>query len=146
MSNDVEVPAAQSTVSLLTDILGDLQRLVEQQFLLTRREIEQELRERMSAAITFVSGVGLLLVAAIMACLMLVHLMHWAGSPPGSDPGWLPLWGCYGTVAIAFSLTGAILFQVGWTNFKAVKSFKNPITEILQEPGQWTNQPTNQPT
>ena len=51
MSNGVQVPAEQSTVSLLTDILGDLQRLVEQQFLLTRREIEQELRERMSGNI-----------------------------------------------------------------------------------------------
>ena len=50
MSTVVESPPEQTTASLVNGILSDLHRLVEQQFQLTRHEIEDELRRRAAAA------------------------------------------------------------------------------------------------
>ena len=46
MSTDIANQTQPSTASLVSGILGDLTQLVEQQLLLTRREIEQEIRDR----------------------------------------------------------------------------------------------------
>src|SRR5580704_12187161 len=85
----------QTAASLLSGILGDLQHLVEQQFQLTRREIEDEIRQRAIAAAIFALGVTVLLVGAIVFCFGLAHLLHWATSPRGTDPAGLPLWVCH---------------------------------------------------
>ena len=85
----------QTAASLLSGILSDLQHLVEQQFQLTRREIEDEIRQRAIAAAVFALGVTILFLGAIVFCVGLVHLLHWAALPGGTDPAWLPLWACY---------------------------------------------------
>ena len=142
MSTDViDDPAKQTATSLLTGILADLQHLVEQQFQLTRREIEQELHQRAAAGALFGAGIGLLSLGVIVLCLAAVHLLHWVASPPGSDPAWLPLGACHAAVAAVFVVIGGILAQVGRVRFKSIKSFHNPVTEILQEPHQWTTPP-----
>ena len=140
-SIDLENPPEQSAASLVSGILGDLQHLVEQQFQLTRREIEQELRLRAAAAAVFGVGLGVFFLDAIVLCMTLAHLLHWVASPPGTDPAALPLWACYGVVAVVLVIIGGILTCVGRARFSAVEPFKNPITEILQEPVPWTTTP-----
>jgi hypothetical protein len=133
MSTDVEAPPEQTVASLMCGILSDLQTLVEQQFQLTRREIEDELRQRASAAAVFVLGSGVLLVDAIALSLTLAHWMHWMASPPGTDPAWLPLWACHAVMTGVLALIGAILVQMGRARFRSVAPCQNPATEILQE-------------
>lgn len=133
MSSDVQAPTEQTAASLVGGILGDLQRLVEQQFELTRQEIEEEVRLRVAAAAIFSVGVGLFALGAVEFCLALAHLLHWATSAAGTDTAWLPLWGCHAVVAVVFVVLGGILAQVGRAKFMSVQSFHNPITEILQE-------------
>ena len=133
MSTEVEYPPEQTAASLVSGILGDLQRLVEQQFQLTRREIEEELRQRVAAAAVFGLGVGILFLDAIVLCLTAAHLLHWVASPPGTDPAWLPLWACHTVVALVLTVSGGILAQVGRARFRSVTPFQNPVTEILQE-------------
>lgn len=133
MSTEVEYPPEQTAASLVSGILGDLQRLVEQQFQLTRREIEEELRQRVAAAAVFGLGVGILFLGAIVLCLTAAHLLHWVASPPGTDPAWLPLWACHTVVAAVLAVSGGILAQVGRAMFRSVTPFQNPVTEILQE-------------
>ena len=137
----VEVPPEQTAASLLSGILGDLQHLVEQQFQLTRREIEVELRQRAAAAAVFGVGMGVFFLDAIVLCLTAAHLLHWVASPPGTDPAAFPLWACYAVVAAVLVVIGGILVQVGRARFSSVEPFKNPITEILQEPVPWTTPP-----
>ena len=133
MSIDIEAPPEQTAASLVNGILGDLQDLVEQQFQLTRREIEVELRKCAAAAAVFGLGVAILLLAAIALCLTLSHLLHWMASPPGTDPAWLPLWACHAVVAAVFGISGGILTQVGRAKFRAVDPYQNPATEMMQE-------------
>ena len=131
MSTDVEVPPVQTAASLVSGILGDLQHLVEQQFQLTRREVEEELRQRAAAAAVFAVGMGVFFLDAIILCLTLVHLLHWATSPPGTDPAWFPLWACYAVVAAVLVVIGGILTQVGRVRFRTINPYQNPATEIL---------------
>ena len=133
MLTDVEYPPEQTTASLVTGILGDLQHLVDQQFQLTRREIEVELRQRAEASAVVGVGAGVLLLAAVSLCLSLSHLLHWMASPIGTDPAWFPLWACHAVVAAVLAVIGVSVACVGRTKFKSIESFHNPLTEILQE-------------
>ena len=141
MSVYVKDPPDQSTASLVTGILSDLQHLVEQQFRLTRREIEQEIRQRAIAAAVVGCGVVSMILAAVVLCQTLVHLLHWLTLPSGTDPAGLPLWGCHAVVAAALVVIGGVLALVGKARLSAVQSFQNPATELLQEPVPWTTPP-----
>ena len=133
MSTDVERPPEQTAAALLSGILGDLQQLVEQQFELTRREIEEELRLRATAATAFGLGIGVMFLDAIVLCMTLAHLMHWMASPPGTDPAVIPLWACYGVVAAVLVVIGGSMTLVARSRFRSVVPFQNPMTEIVQE-------------
>lgn len=137
MSTDIEDPVEQTAASLVSGILGDLQHLVEQQFQLTRREIEVELRQRAAAAAVFGLGMGVCFLGMIVLCLTLVHLLHWVALPPGTDPAWLPLWACHAVVAAGLILLGVILGVVGHAKGNSILPTQNPITEISQEPVSW---------
>ncbi len=133
MLTDIEYPPEQTAASLVSGILGDLQHLVDQQFQLTRREIEVELRQRAEATAVFGVGVGFLFLAAISLCLTFSQLLHWVASPTGTDPAWFPLWACHAVVAAVLAVIGGLFAVVGRTKFKSIVPFHNPITEILQE-------------
>ncbi len=126
-------PPDQTAASLLSGILGDLQHLVEQQFQLTRREIEDEIRQRAIAAAVCGGGAVALFLSAVVFSLGLVHLLHWATLPRGTDPAWLPLWVCYALVAAVLAVAGGSVLQIGRVKFSSIDSFQNPLTELLQE-------------
>lgn len=133
MLTDVDYPPEQTTASLVSGILGDLQQLVDQQLQLTRREIEMELRQRAEAAAVFGLGTGVLFLAAVFLCLSLSHLLHWLASPIGTDPASFPLWACHAVVAAVLAIIGVIVACVGRTKFKSIVPFQNSTTEFLQE-------------
>ena len=133
MSTDVDDPPDQTAASLVSGILGDLQILVEQQFQLTRREIEAELRRRAMAAAVLALSAGVLFVSAIVSCIGVADLLHWMASPTGTDPAWFPLWACHALVAAVLAALGGILAQIGLVRFRAIDSSTNPVTELIQE-------------
>jgi hypothetical protein len=133
VSTDVKDPPDQTAASLVSGILGDLQHLVEQQFQLTRREIEDEIRKRTRAAVVLVLGVTVVFLGAIVFCLGVAHLLYWAALPSGSDSAWLPLWACYGVVAAVLAVIGGFVAHVGQAGFRVVTPHHNPVTELLQE-------------
>ena len=133
MLNDLEDPPVQSAASLVSGILGDLQQLVDQQFQLTRREIEVELRQRAEAASVFGIGVGILFLAVGALSLTLSHLLHWMASPPATDPAWLPLWACYAVVTVLLAVIGVIVTRAGRARFSSSAPFPNSATDIMQE-------------
>ena len=131
---DVENPPEQTTASLVSGIFGDLKHLVEQQFELTRQEIEVGLRQRAKAAAVFGVGVGILVLAAASLCLTLSHFLHWMASPPGTDPAWLPLWACHAVVAAMLAICGGIVASVGRAKFRSIEPLTSSDTDLLQEP------------
>ena len=139
-TNLIEDPSKQSTAALLTGILGDVQRLVAQQFQLTRREITDELQQRAAAGAVFGAGMGAVGLGLVFVTLAVVHVLHWATSPPGTDAAGLPLWACHAVVAAVLVIAGGIAAQIGKSRFQAVKSFHSP-TEIFEEPHPWMTHP-----
>ena len=133
MSTDVEYLPEQTTASLVNGILCDLQRLVEQQFELTRQEIEEGLRRRAAAAAVFGLGAGILFLAAVALCQTLAHLLHWTASPHGIDPASFPLWACHAVVAAVLAVGGVTLLYVGRAKFRSLEPLQNSAIEILQE-------------
>ena len=134
MSGPMEEPQEQSALKLIRGILVDLEHLFVQQLQLTRKEIEQEVRERSVAAAFVVSGFLFFFLAAIVVCLTFAHLLHWATSPSGTDPAQVPLWGCHAIIATLLLVAGGILAQIGRLRLKSVTRCENPVTVLLQEP------------
>ena len=121
MPTDVEYSPEPTATSRVKDILGDLQHLATLQFQLTRREIEEEIRQRSKAAAVMALGIGILLIGAAMLCLSGVHWLHWMTSPRGTDAAWLSLWACHAAVAATLGMIGGILAIVGRSQFRSVK-------------------------
>ena len=134
MATEVQSPPETSTLALVSGILVDLEHLVEQQLQLTRREIEEELRQSSVAATLLASGIAFFLLAATLLCLAGTHLLHWATSPSGTDPAQLPLWACHAIMALLLLIVGGILTQVARIRFRSVPRLRNPLTEIMEEP------------
>jgi len=141
MATEVQNPCEPSVTSLVSGIVTDVQDLVKQQFQLSRREIEEDLRKGTEAASIFAWGAGFLLLGAIPLCLMLVYLIHWAESPPGTDPASFPLWACHGVVGTVLLVIGGVLMGVARQKMKSVNPLQNPATEALQENVQWLTTP-----
>jgi len=141
MATEVQNRSEPSVTSLVGGIVNDLQDLIKQQLLLTRREIEEDLRKTQEAASIFALGAGILLLGAIPLCLMLVHLIHWLASPPQTDPAWFPLWAAHGVVAAGLLVLGGIFFAVARHKWQSVHPLENPATEALKENVQWLTTP-----
>ena len=141
MSIDIDDPPHQSAASLVTGILGDLQSLVEQQFRLTVREVDVELRRRAGAGIVVGIAAGLLLTGGFALCLTAAHLMHWMASPMGTDPAWFPLWACYAVASLVLFLVGGIVMSVGQSRLRRSFGCQVPAVEFNGEKDEWTTQP-----
>ena len=115
MSTEIQDPAEQSTATRGGGILVDLQSLVEQQFRVTRLEIEGELRRRAASAAALAVGIALCLVGVIVISIGLVHLLHALTARGSIDTAAVPLWGCY-------EIVGIVVFAIGGLMAKAAKS------------------------
>jgi len=133
MSTNVEHPPEKTAASLVSGILGDLQQLIEQQFQLTRREIDEEIRHRAAASAVFALGIGILFLNGIMLCLTGTYFLHWVTSPIGTDSASIPLWGCHAAVAVVLTILGGVVTQIGRARFNSIERCRNPVSEILRE-------------
>ena len=131
MSTVVEDPVEESTVSLVGGILVDLERLVEQQLQLTRREIEGELRRQSTAVIVVVLGMMVLFLAALMLSLASAHLLHWLTSPAGADPARMSMWACQALVSAVLIVIGGVLAFYGQSRFRSIHPPRNQTTKNL---------------
>jgi len=132
---------ADNPATLLSGIANDLQDLIKQQLLLTRKEMEADFRRTSEAASTLALGVSLSLVALAFLGLMLAHGLHLmfatATAQTAIDPSSLPLCGCYGIVGILFGVAGGILVYAGIKKFASFNPLPDESAAALQENVQW---------
>jgi len=120
-------------VSLVSGIVDDVHDLIIQQVKLTRAEVVSDVRKAGGIAATFAIGAGVLLLGAILACLMLVHLLHWITSPAGSDLASVPLWACYGIVAAVFGVLGGSMIAASKKSLDASNLLPDQSATALKE-------------
>jgi len=133
MATTLQNPSDASMVSLVSGIVDDVRNLIAQQIKLTRAEIQSDLRKAGAIALTFAVGAGLLLLGAILACLMLVYLLHWLTSPAGADSASVPLWGCFGIVAAAFGAIGGVMIAAAQKKLEATNLLPEKAASAFKE-------------
>jgi len=133
MAATLQDPTDQSMVSLVSGIVDDVHDLITQQIKLTRAEIQDDLHKAVGIALMFAAGAGVLLLGGIMACLMLVYLLHWFTAPAGSDPASLPLWACYGIVGAAFGVIGSAMLAAGKSKYQSTSLLPDKAAHELKE-------------
>jgi hypothetical protein len=141
VQDPVQNHAEPSATTLVGGIIGDVHELVEQQFRLTRREIEEDLSKGMVSALVFGLGVGLFFLGVGVLGLAVVYLLHWGAAPAGTDPAWFPLWACHAVVGAWLSILGGVLAGVGRMLFNSISPMKNPAKEPLKENIAWATAP-----
>jgi uncharacterized membrane protein YqjE len=121
--------------ALIGDIVEDAHALLNQQLLLFKAEVRQDLVKAKAAALFVLAGTAVSFLAVILLSLMLVHLVQWAatGAPP---------W-------VGYAVVGVLLVGVGgalayWT-VSRLKTTLNPLpvqaVEGLKENVEWKTAP-----
>jgi uncharacterized membrane protein len=99
-----KVPKA-SVISLVRGIINDARELVFAQYEYRKYQTLQQAAKAKTMAIWLGSGVVLAAAGGFLVILMVVHLLDALTD--------VPLWGCYGIVAIILLAIGAILLYSG---------------------------------
>ena len=133
--NDLQTDPGVSVTHLVSGILADAQKLIEQQLALLRQEVKDDLHKALKAGMLLMGGSVIALMGGILLCFMLVELLAWA------VPG-LPLWSCYGIVGGSFIALGGALLFTGFHKLKSFNPLPNQSIQALKETFQWkTNAP-----
>jgi hypothetical protein len=135
MDHGIQCDPEPGIGSLVSGIVSDGQKLIEQQFNLLRREIEGEIRRMRNAAISLAIGAGISAVGGLLLVITLVHVLNAYTE--------LPLWGCYGLVGGVLLSVGALLLYVGGKGAADAHLLTPPqTTEALKENVEWFKHPT----
>lgn len=142
MSLEHERSSAEPNVATLVGgIVEDLQTLVRQQLLLTRREVERDVREGSKALGKLLVGAAVGFLGAIALTFSAAHLLHWATAPAGFDPARVPLWASFGLVGIALTTVGCFASRAGLLRLGAVQPLQTEAEEAWKGSAPWTNEP-----
>jgi Putative Actinobacterial Holin-X, holin superfamily III len=119
-----------SVTHLVSGILADAEKLIEQQLDLLRHEVKDELHKTINAGLILLWGSVIALVGGILLCFMLVELLNWAA------PG-VPIWGCYGIVGGSIAVVGGALLCTGIMKVKTINPLPDESIQALKETLQW---------
>src|SRR6516162_2025205 len=123
---------APSMTSLVTGIINDAERLVRQEILLARREMQSELDKAKVASVAMGVGVGLSLLASAALFGMVVALLNLV----------LPLWACFLIVAVVLAIGAGIALGIGVQQVRQIHVVPPQTAETLRENVQWLQNQT----
>jgi hypothetical protein len=121
--------------ALVGGVISDLQLLIKQELALARREMVDEARKTKDAALSLGIGIGIAALSGLLLTLMVVHLLNWAVPS-------LPLWGCYGIVAVVLAAAGAVLWLHGKSKAHEIQLVPPQTAETMKENLQWIKKRT----
>lgn len=118
MSTGIDESQQQTTASLVTGILADLQMLIEQEIRLARKEIEEGVQRRLIAVRLMLVGGVICFLGAILGSFAASHLLFWLASSAAETTAGIPLWACHAIVGTAAIVTGIVLMRLGQNKFQ----------------------------
>jgi len=137
MSTQVPTTNEPGLASLVRGIVTDLGDLIKQQIQFARAEIKADLNKSKEAIAFLALGAGNAFAGVLFFGLMLVHLLHWATLPAGSEQPGLPLWGCHGIIAALFLVIGACLLLTGRKMLTPSNVLPVQTVEVAKENVEW---------
>lgn len=133
MMTETTPAAEQPTSSLIAGIIEDMQRLLKQQFLLTRREVISDVQKAKEAVGLYAAAGGAMLLAGVSLCAALALLLHWATTPPANaDPASLPMWACFGIVGLVLGAGGIAAYFAADAKWRTINPLEGPAVEELK--------------
>jgi hypothetical protein len=138
MANEVHVPPDEASMtSLLRGIINDLGDLIRQEIRFARTELKSDVRKTTRASAVLALGVGAACLGVVLVALMTVYLIHYLSSPAGTDPGTIPLWGCYGIVAAVFLAVGSGVAWMGYNTLQKINPLPDETAQSVKENAEW---------
>jgi hypothetical protein len=134
MATDVKhTTEANSTSSVVAEIIRDGQELFNQQLAMFKTEINEDIRKTQNALYPLAWGMGVAAIGGVLLSLMLVHFVHWA----------TPLyeWAAYGVVGLIMTAAGLGIFFAGKKKMESLHPLPEKSAEALKENLQWLTQP-----
>lgn len=141
MPEHVQAENPPSMTSLMSGIIDDAQRLIRQEVALARQEVKEDVNKAITAAVSFGIGAVVSVVGTWMVCLMLVYLLYWLSGGDRTGAA-IPLWGCYGIVALVFICIGVALFYVAKSKASQIDVIPRQTVETMKENVQWIKNQT----
>jgi hypothetical protein len=129
--DDASILSERSASTLMSGIIADVQRLIEQQLSMVRQEIRDDLRKSKQAASSLALGAGLTAGGNCLLLLMLPLLLNWLVPT-------LPLWTCFGIVGGVVSAAGGALLYVRFQQTESFDLLSNQAVEAFKENLKWT--------
>jgi len=133
MPDHVQTESPPSVASLVGGIIEDVQRLMQQELRLARRELQTEWDKAKVAAMSILVGMTVCLLGGVFLGSMLVYLLH--------ELAGLPLSGAYGIVGVILAAIGGILFYTGSKKAGEVSVVPPQTAETMRENVQWMQNP-----
>lgn len=121
-----------SVARLISDLIGDVRTLVQHHVQLMRHEVEAEVAKVKRATIFVAIGAGVFIVSGFLFIIMLVHLIQWLTE-------W-PLWVCYGIVAAAGAVGGALALWSAKKTGASIHVLPVRTMQSMKEDAQWITQ------
>jgi hypothetical protein len=123
---------APSMTSLVTGIINDAERLVRQEVLLARREMQAELDKAKVASVALAIGAGGCLLTGVALFGMVVALLNLV----------LPLWASFLIVGAVLAVAAGIAMTIGVQQVRRISVVPPQTAETLRENAQWLQNQT----
>lgn len=130
MATDLQTPTEPSITRLVSGIVDDTQRLMEQQANLLKQEIRNDLREAKETGLVLGIGGALLGAGSVLLLFMVVHFLSWLVPE-------LPHWGSFGIVGGLVAAAGGIVFYQGQQKLDKLNPLPEQSAEAMKETLQW---------
>jgi len=130
MADDVQTMNGTSLTSLVSGIVDDAQRLINQQLKLFKAEIQQDMARTREASFKLASGLAISFLGGILLIFALAHLINWLFPT-------VPLWVCYGLFGLVVVAVGGCLAYTGKKQFDSFNPLPDESLQALQENVQW---------
>lgn len=122
----------RSIATLLTDIAGNVQRIVRAEIRLATIEVRHEVGKARRSAILLAAGAAIAVLAVAFGLLACVHLLA----------TWVALWTAAAIVAAATGIVGGTLIAVGLKQMQQVALAPPRTMATIEENIQWAKTPT----
>jgi hypothetical protein len=134
MAASLHTETEPSVTSLLSGIVDDAQKLIQQEIALARREFADELNKTKEATASFGIGAGLAAVGAILLSFMFVYLLH--------EEAHLRLWLSYLIVGAILAIGGIAFLLIAKAKASEISLVPRQTIETLRENVQWIKNET----
>jgi hypothetical protein len=123
-------PADPGIVTLLGDIVADVQRLVKQHLDLFKHEVREDIRKSKQAVAALVVAYMLGWLGAMLLSAMLVGLLAWAVPQ-------VPWWGWAGIVGVVVCVAAAAMGASAKKKFASITPVPEQTAKAIKEDLQW---------